>query len=122
MAEPEHLNFHSLLKNELERRLCEQFVFKFESLLHGIDTSLRCFDAASGSLCSLRVNTALLIKFLAEMSGAFSKLYSKVHVLEEARFVHLHEQMHARVYLFRLVRDMFVYALSLFNIEAIRRV
>jgi hypothetical protein len=114
------LNFHALLKSDYERKLCEHYIFKFESILLGIHRSI-ALDESQSSL-QLRINTASLLKLLIEMSNHFSKLYSKVHILEDVKFVHLHEQMNARIYLLRVVYDIFKFSLSLFNITAPQKI
>ncbi len=78
-------------------------------------------DESENSL-QVRINTASLLKFLVEMSNHFSKFYSKVHILEDVKFVHLHEQMNARIYLLKVVYGIFKFSLGLFNTSALQRI
>ena len=73
------LNFFALIKSEYEKEICEKFLFKFEALVDEILASV--IQLPGGSLQS-KVNTSKVIKFLSDLSIAFSKYYSKIHVLE----------------------------------------
>ena len=76
----EEFNFYSLLKSDYEKKLCEEYLFKFEAILVDMNKVI-CLDQSQNVL-SIKINTARLLKFLSEFCNQFSKYYSKVQILE----------------------------------------
>ena len=74
------LNFFNLLKHDLEKKLCLDYLFKYEGYLNEIRDSL-C-STASESIKLEKVQCNKLLKMVVDMSNLFSKYYSKIHILE----------------------------------------
>jgi hypothetical protein len=91
------LDFSALLKSDFERKLAEQFIFKFELTL--IEIKKEIMEENSQSL-HVRVNIAKLIRFLTELGALFSKYYSKIHILEVCSIFVLIGSWYFRILLF----------------------
>lgn len=76
----ETINFEETLKHELEKRLCNEFLFKFEDLLE--ELKLNLVDTEKIEKLQIKFNIHKLCRFLFDFSKLFSSYYSKVKVLE----------------------------------------
>lgn len=111
------LDFDTLLKTDSERKLiCDQLLFKLDSIL------IDLINLDTGYSMLSKVNVSRLIKFACDLSAQFSKYYSKIHILEDAKFPHLHATMQARIHLIKLIYQIFQFILSLFSVEALKRI
>jgi hypothetical protein len=117
----DQFDFAALLTHEMEKKLCEKFLFEYDTLMDDIRKSITLDEENVSSLVNLRVNVNKLCRFLIELSTTFSKYYSKVHVIEEPRFEHLHERMHARFCMLRAIQAVYRLALAQIGISSIRR-
>jgi hypothetical protein len=75
------LDFQALLKHDLEKKLCQDYLFKYEDYLVEIQKAI-CANDSKTSIKLDKVNHNKLLKMLVDMSNLFSKYYSKIHVLE----------------------------------------
>lgn len=75
----EDLNFYALLKNEMERKICEDYLFKYESCLNEI---LEKIGNEKSDNLRLNLGITKIFKLLVDMSNLFSKYYSKIHIIE----------------------------------------
>jgi arginyl-tRNA synthetase len=70
----------------------------------------------------IKLNTTKYCRFVTDLSNSFSKYYSRIHILEDEKFEHLHQTMHARLYLLKAIQSIFKIFLNLFNIEPLERI
>ena len=75
----ESLNFYALLKNDMERKICDDYVFKYEAYLNEIVEKV-CNEKSEN--LKLNLGITKIFKILVDISNLFSKYYSKVHILE----------------------------------------
>ena len=80
LPEIETINFEDSLKHALEKRLCNEFLFKFEDQLK--ELKLNLIDIAKFERLQLKFNIHKLCRFLFDFSKLFSSYYSKIKVLE----------------------------------------
>lgn len=81
----DNLDFHALLKHDLEKKLSQEYLFKFEDYLNEIQNAICKNDCEIGIKLD-KVNYNKLLKMLVDMSNLFSKYYSKIHILEVGLF------------------------------------
>ncbi|CAF0781654.1 unnamed protein product [Brachionus calyciflorus] len=113
------LDFFTLLKTDYEKKICSQFLFKFESIMDEIYDSL---NQIKDSSLQIKINISKLFSFMSDLINQFSKYYSKIHILEDPKFDHLHNIMHARIYLIKLIFNFVKIILGMFNIDPLRRI
>ena len=77
----ESLDFDALLKHDLEKKLCHDYLFKFEDYFKEIQEAIFTGDSET-SIKLEKVNYNKLLKMLVDLSNLFSKYYSKIHILE----------------------------------------
>jgi arginyl-tRNA synthetase len=85
LPEIETVNFEEDLKNELEKRLCNEFLFKFEDQLKELKSNLIDNSANLVEKLQIKFNIHKLCRFLFDFSKLFSSYYSKVKVLEVSK-------------------------------------
>lgn len=116
------INYVIQLNSDFERKLCYDFLFKYESIFDELHESLNLDNASSEKSLQIKLNTTKLIKFLVDLSNLVSKYYSKIHILEDPKFQHLHEKMTARIYLIRSIYNLIKYIINLLGVDAIKRI
>jgi hypothetical protein len=116
------INYFLQLNSDFEKKLCQDFLFKYESIYDELHESLNLDNALSHKSLQVKLNITKLFKFLVDLSNLVSKYYSKIHILEDAKFHHLHEKMTARIYLIRSIYNLIRSIINLFGVDALKRI
>jgi arginyl-tRNA synthetase len=116
------INYFLLLNNEFEKKLCQDYLFKYQSIFDELHESINLNNSSSEKSLQVKLNTTKLFKFLVDLSNLVSKYYSKIHILEDPKFKHLHAKMTARIYLIKSIYNLIRSILNLFGVEAIKRI
>ncbi|XP_042195633.1 DALR anticodon-binding domain-containing protein 3 [Callorhinchus milii] len=109
LPDTSELNF-SALREEGEWLLLYNYIIPFPEVL---SESAKSWSSSEG--IRLTVNTEAICKFLVKLSMDFSSYYNRVHILGEP-LDHLFNQMFARLWLMKALRDVFHTALGTLHI------
>jgi arginyl-tRNA synthetase len=74
------LDFKLLLRNEFEKKLCVDFLLKYDALMSQLNQSLEI--KSQNQTIHSKVCLNRLLSFLVDLSNYFSKYYTKIHILE----------------------------------------
>ena len=78
------INFEEVFKHDLEKRLCNEFLFNYEAQLDELKKNL--VEAINIEKLQIKFNIHKLCRFIFDFSRIFSSYYSKVKILEVCYF------------------------------------
>ena len=118
MPSVNEINYYLMLNTDFEKKLCQEFLFKYESLFDELGQQLNANPV--GESIQVKLNITKLFKYLVDLTNLVSKYYSKIHILEDPKIQHLHEKMTARIFLIKSIYSLIQRLLGLFGINALK--